>query len=114
MDVQESHKPMSEEKIGPDINRYIMDRDANFGGGYANFGSWYVGIAAVPRDRLFKDHQVKKESNLWIFRKAMSSTAARSIEKYFIEQKGTKGGSGGGDNSTHFVYAYKTMDYTQP
>ena len=106
MAIQEAHQPMSEDEIKADIERYIEDRDANY-------GNWYVGIAADPRDRLFEDHRVKKESDLWIYRKAMSSAAARSVEKYFIERKGTKGGPGGGDDSTRFVYAYKIMYYTQ-
>ena len=46
------------------------------------FCSWYVGIAADARDRLFNDHSVEEKSNIWIFCRATSSSVARIIEKY--------------------------------
>ena len=77
------------------------------------FSSWYVGIAADARDRLFNDHSVEEEGDKWIFRKATSSSVARTVEKYFIEEKGTKGGPGGGDENSKFVYAYKSQRHTR-
>ena len=77
------------------------------------FSSWYVGIAADARDRLFNDHSVEEEADKWIIRKATSSSVARTVEKYFIEEKGTKGGPGGGDENSKFVYAYKIQRHTR-
>lgn len=89
------------------INDHIVKR----GGSYA---SWYVGIAQKPRERLFQDHNVNSETDLWIFKDAFTSDAARRIEKYFIDQLGTDGGSGGGDGNTTYVYAYKKNLHTTP
>lgn len=75
-----------------------------------NPSDWYVGIAANPKERL-EEHGVKEG---WIHREAESATVARQIEAYFIEKVGTDGGSGGGDDETKHVYAYKKKDYTDP
>lgn len=90
----------TEAEIIIEIERYI----SNCGG---TFSSWYVGIAADPRDRLFNDHSVDEMNDNWIFRTATSSSVARKIERYFIFTKGTKGGSGGGDENSKSVYAFK-------
>ena len=76
-----------------------------------NYSDWYCGIAADARDRLFNGHRVSEKSGHWIFRNFGNSEVGRSIEKYLIESLGFDGGSGGGDLSTVFVYAYrKTAD----
>ncbi len=72
---------------------------------------WYVGIAADPKERLFNEHGVK---DAWIHREALSASAARAIETYFIERLGTDGGSGGGDEKSKYVYAYKKKPHTNP
>lgn len=58
------------------------------------YASWYVGIAQSPRVRLFEDHNVNSETDLWIYRDAETSDTARRIEKYFINQLDTDGGPG--------------------
>ena len=74
-------------------------------GGYG-YSSWYVGIASDPCARLFNDHNVDENNGYWIYNDCGSDTSARKVEEYFIN-KGCKGGTGGGDNTTRFVYAYK-------
>jgi hypothetical protein len=69
------------------------------------YGAWYVGIACDPRDRLFNAHCVAEKGGCWIYRNAGTDSAARAIEKYFIDA-GCKGGPCGGDNNTTFIYAY--------
>lgn len=93
-------------EIIADIEKYVLSR-----GGV--FSSWYVGITANARDRLFKDHSVLEHSDFWIYQSAASSSVAREIEKYFVFTKGTQGGPGGGDESSIFVYAYKTSSHTR-
>lgn len=87
------------------INNYILGK----GGG---FDKWYVGITSDPEDRLFNAHKVIRSSLTWIYCPCVNSVAARNVESYFIEKKGTLGGEGGGDNSATYVYAYKTTLYT--
>lgn len=86
-------------KITNEIADYI-----NRNGGSA--ASWYVGIATSPKDRLFCDHCVKENQDVWIYRLAASEFSARRIEKFFLDQ-GTQGGPCGGSASTRYVYAYK-------
>jgi len=81
----------------------IKDHMRKCGG---NYSDWYVGIASDPKERLFNEHNVDKENGVWIYRECESSSVAREIEEYFV-RLGTDGGSGGGDYSTKFVYAYK-------
>ena len=75
------------------------------------YSDWYAGIAADARKRLFTDHAVKESGDLWIFQLCGSSNEAREIENALFSL-GMKGGPGGGDNSTKFVYAYKIGMHT--
>jgi len=78
------------------------------------YKAWYVGISRDPRNRLFNDHNVSEKNSWWIFREATSSTVAREIESYFVNSLGTDGGTGGGDTSSKYVYAYKKPPSTNP
>lgn len=69
-------------------------------------GSWYVGISADPRRRLFNDHNVSEKGGWWIFRRAANDTIARRIEQHFLDL-GCDGGGGGGDHTCCSVYAYR-------
>ncbi|MEI7463676.1 MAG: hypothetical protein WCK03_04765, partial [Candidatus Taylorbacteria bacterium] len=42
----------------------------------------------------------------------MPSADIRAIEKFFLD-KGVKGGPGGGDNNTRYIYAYLISSKTQ-
>lgn len=94
------------ETIKSEIKAHIQ----TCGGGYSD---WYVGIASDPKQRLFTDHNVDEKNGAWIYREAENSTAAREVEEYFINTLSTDGGSGGGDYSTKYVYAYKKTSYTK-
>lgn len=97
---------MQTRRIIEDITSYINQTD----GLYRN---WYVGIASVPRNRLFDDHRVDEARDYWIYRIADTSDLARSIETYFHEL-GCDGDSGGGDYSTTVVYGYRKSRGTNP
>ena len=79
----------------------------------SNYTSWYVGIANNPSQRLFVEHNVSKENGPWIYRKCYSDTSAREVEQTLIENLNTKGGPGGGDDLSVFVYAYGIKNYTK-
>lgn len=68
--------------------------------------NWYVGIARNIEDRLFGDHGVHRTNDVWIYRQAIDAGHARSAEAGLI-QNGYDGGSGGGDNQSTFVYAFR-------
>ena len=97
---------MNAMEIVKEIVTYIKDN----GGKYFE---WYAGIASDPRQRLFTEHSVKENSDMWIFAPAINSDTARATEQHLINALGTDGGPGGGDYSTRFVYAYKKATHTQ-
>jgi hypothetical protein len=76
------------------------------------YSGWYVGISKDARYRLFVEHNVNENSDFWIFRTTFNSDIARQVEKYFISVLRAVGGTGGGDNSTNMVYAYKINSHT--
>lgn len=82
---------------------------AKFKGRYSD---WYAGIAADPKQRLFNDHGVDEKYDAWVYHHCGTDDLARAIEHYFLD-KGCKGGPGGGDEATHFFYAYKTAPHTR-
>ena len=98
-------------KTKEDVISEIKAHIIKCGGSYF---SWYVGIAQDAERRLFLDHKVNKNNDAWIYRKAASSYEARQVERYFIEVLGTDGGTGGGDETSNIVYAYKKKSHTNP
>lgn len=97
----------SKEDIIHDLDAYMQE-----GGG--KYSAWYVGIASDARDRLFNDHKVKENGDLWIYRRTNFSGVAREIQEYFVNSLGTDGGSGRGVVLTDTVYAYKKAPHTNP
>lgn len=97
--------PKPKEVIVSEISGYIDKR----GGKYSD---WYVGIASDPKARLFNDHNVDQKNGAWIYRECESADVAREVEDYFINTLRTKGGPGGGDDSTKSIYAYRTTSDT--
>ena len=98
-------------KTEAEIKAYIKNYIDQNG---ADYPSWYVGIAENPKDRLIKGHKVDIDNDPWIFSTAESTDTARRIEQYFVEILKTDGGTGGGDENTRSVYAYKKSSNTDP
>lgn len=96
---------MTREEVINEIEQYILKN----GGDYPD---WYIGITSDPNDRLFNGHRVEKDRIPWIYRLCSSSDVARIIEDYFLGERGTMGGPGGGDDDATYVYAYKISDGT--
>ena len=88
---------VSETQAIADIDAYIR----NNGGVYS---AWYCGVASDPRKRLFTDHNVDEKNGAWIYRDCGTDTVARRVEDHFL-RKGCKGGPGGGDWTSRYVYA---------
>lgn len=94
-------------------NSTIIGEIVNFiGKNGGSPSSWYVGVASDPKKRL-GEHGVR-ETDTWIYREAESASSARAIETFFLERIKTDGGTGGGDASSRFVYAYKKLGHTNP
>lgn len=73
----------------------------------------YVGVTSDVESRLFSDHNVSKENGYWIYRSASSDSVAREIEQHFLDA-GMDGATGGGDETSRIVYAYKKTSNTNP
>jgi len=91
----------------------IIDEFSSYIVGNGNNGNgWYVGITKDRDERLFNFHNVKENGGVWISWEAPSTEIAREIEKYFLD-RGADGGTGGGDDDSNIVYAYKITSYTR-
>lgn len=77
------------------------------------YSDWYVGITDDAVTRLFTEHNVDKVNDQWIYRTCDSNIDARTVEDYFLNHLHTTGGTGGGDDNSTRVYAYKTNTHTR-
>ena len=68
------------------------------------YSDWYCGIASDAESRLFDEHRVPRESP-WIHVDCVNDEAARRAEEALLELD-CKGGAGGGDEKSIYVYAY--------
>ncbi len=78
-----------------------------------SFSSWYCGITANIKSRLFGDHKVPEKDHWFMYRQCVSNAAARSVEKALLD-KGCDGGPSGGDVDADYVYAYLKTLVTEP
>ena len=77
------------------------------------YRDWYVGITKDIKGRLFDFHKVDKDKSGWVFVTAESEDTARKIERYFVDTCNTDGGTGGGNDDSDIVYAYRITNYTK-
>jgi len=68
------------------------------------YSSWTIGITNDPKRRKEEHENDGKKVGMWKDWKANSEKIARNVEKYF-QDKGMKGGEGGGDKPT-YVYIF--------
>jgi hypothetical protein len=78
------------------------------------YGDWFVGIGAKPRDCLFQEHHVRRNGAHWILRRTDSSRTAHDVLDYFVNILATDYGDGTGDGAAGAVYAYRKSDHTRP
>lgn len=83
---------------------------AKFGG---NFGEWYVGVTANPKESLFTQHRLRRSGDAWIARRAVDDLHAAEVQEYFKTVRKTQGGVKGTLYDV-FVYAYKRKSHTRP
>jgi hypothetical protein len=91
----------------------IITEFENFMGKYGQYyHEFYVGIARDPSDRLVSGHGVTTDVPNVYWTAPLHTQIVRAIEKHFLD-KGTKGGPGGGDSNTCYIYAYKISPNTR-
>ena len=77
------------------------------------YPEWYCGITSDLESRLFGDHKVPRDDYWRSFRKCHNDTDARAVETALVKL-GCDGGSGGGDETSVYVYAYLKGTMTNP
>ena len=98
----------SVQQIKHEILAYIYE----LGG---DFLDYYVGIAENPEQALFETHKVDKTKDPWLYRQALSYTAARAIQDYFSSRLMVDGTMVINSNEdTDWVYVYKKSERTSP
>lgn len=76
------------------------------------YSDYYIGITDNIEERLFGAHNFDREKDCGTYCQAINIEHARVVEKYFLE-KGMKGGDGGGNNNSTYVYCYFITNTTQ-
>ena len=94
--------PKARKQIISEIRQY-MD------GAPGTYSDWYVGVAENARQALFREHDVDKETDLWIYRTARSVRVAHAIRDFLRSTLGTQGSTEAGDADAKMVYAYLTV-----
>lgn len=95
---------MTRTRIISDFEKYIGNDD---------YSNWYVGITNDIDRRLFGEHNVDKKQDQWIHSSAFNKEVAQEVEEYFLAA-GMDGDTGGGNNYTTKVYAFKKNGHTNP
>ncbi len=98
----------SVQQIKYEILAYIKE----FGG---NFDDWYVGVSGEPLKTMKGDHSVDEERDIWLYKQALTFSACRTVQNYFLNQLKTDGTavSAGGEGDD-CVYLYKKSERTSP
>lgn len=95
---------MTKNSIISDFEKYVGNDD---------YFDWYIGITNDIDRRLFGEHKVEKKQDRWIHSPADSKDVAQEVEEYFLN-KGMDGDTGGGNDDTAHVYAFKKNSHTDP
>lgn len=95
---------MKKEDIIKDFEEYV---------GNDNYSDWYIGITNDIDRRLFGEHAVDEKLDRWIHSPGDSKDVAQKVEEYFLNA-GMDGNSGGGNDDTTHVYAFKKNRHTVP
>jgi hypothetical protein len=93
------------------IARKILEYMKQVGGAPSE---WCGGITSDPNKRIFTDHAVRQNGDAWIYEPASTAQIAREVETYLLNTVGAAGGTGGGDNTSRVVYAYRMTANTKP
>jgi hypothetical protein len=98
----------SVQQIKYELLGYIKEFDQSF-------ENWFIGIAEDPRKTLADVHGLDLDTDRWIYKQALSFTAARTVQRYFMERLKTDGVAiTQGHENLDCVYAYQKTGHTRP
>lgn len=99
---------LSVQQIKFEMFSYIKEFDSDF-------SAWYVGIASDPKAKMKDQHGVDLDKDIWLYKQALSFTACKTIQRYFIENLKTNGELvASGNEDMDCVYLYKKSERTTP
>ncbi len=94
------------------MQQIISEFESFMGKNGTHYHQFYVGIASDPHDRLINGHGINQAIPHIYWKQPLHTDTVRALEKHFID-KGTKGGPGGGDNNTRYIYTYLITPQTR-
>lgn len=94
------------------MQQIISDFEAFIDKHGTSYHQFYVGIASDLNDRLRNGHNLDETIPCIWSTSPLHTSIVRAIEKYFLD-KGAKGGPGGGDVDTQYIYAYLITPQTR-
>ncbi len=97
-------QPKDEMSIKLDIATLMLEQEPK---------DFYVGISHDAVERLTEGHGVDLQRDAYVCAEALSADEARNVEAHFVNVEGTAGGTGGGDDATTQVYAYRMTPSTR-
>ena len=81
----------------------------------SQFNEWYVGVSSDPAKALFEEHGVDRETDVWLYKQALTFTACQTVQRYFLQNLKTDGIEVSEANEdTDCVYLYKKSHRTKP
>jgi hypothetical protein len=96
----------SAQKAYNDLLGYVEDH------GYSH-RSWYCGITSDIEARLFGEHKVSKDGDLWVSTSCETANDAMVVQEALINE-GFRGSVGTGDDQSNIVYVYRMTESTDP
>ena len=87
------------------MEQIISDFEKFAGKHGTHYHQFYIGVASDAKDRLTNGHNVDYTIPHIYSTNPLHTDIVRTIEKHFLN-KGAKGGPGGGDNNTRYIYMY--------
>lgn len=78
-----------------------------FGG---DFGQWFIGRAVDAPKLLFEVHKVDPHHDIWLWKPALTSSAACIVVTWMTERQNTR--STTGDDDGNCVFIFKRCIYT--
>lgn len=73
----------------------------------ADAGQWVGGSCAMPRETLFRSHGVDPACDLWLWKPALSTGAARTVARFLQGRLGVGQGKEAEVTEGRFVFLYR-------
>lgn len=91
----------------------ILAHIKEYGG---DFHDWYIGISSDPGNTLHSEHRVHQKDDIWLYKRALTVQACRTVQRYFVERLQVDGKLHDLSETepVNCVYAYKKSARTSP